>query len=225
MLNLKQLNKITDVCILMLAFMVGFEVLFYHSVVTNWLITIMEKAGVWGWIVLCVMQFLQVVVIPIPASFITLTSMKMYSEQLIPLYFITLIVILAGVIVTYLIGRKWGKKAVKWCAGNDEEYDKWQKVLTSKKANFVYLITVLFPIFPDDVMCLIAGSIKMNFWWYLFSNVLGRAIGLATFMFVFTTISNSLISIIAMIVLLVVLVVIKIILKRRLTREFSSNRK
>jgi uncharacterized membrane protein YdjX (TVP38/TMEM64 family) len=150
--------------------------------------------------------------------------MKMYPNQLWLLYFITLAVILLGVVVTYFVGRKWGKKAVMWCAGDEEEYNKWQSVLKSKKTNTIYFITVLFPIFPDDVLCLIAGSIKMNFWWYLTCNVVGRAIGLATFMFVFQTISNSIISIIVMIVLLVALVVIKIILKRRLIRELSCDR-
>jgi uncharacterized membrane protein YdjX (TVP38/TMEM64 family) len=224
MLNLKQLNKIADVCIIMLAFVLGFEILFYHSVITNWLIDVVESAGVWSWIVLCLFQFLQVVVIPVPSAFITLTSMKMYPNQLWLLYFITLAVVLLGVVVTYFVGRKWGKKAVMWCAGDEEEYNKWQRVLKSKKTNTIYFITVLFPIFPDDVLCLIAGSIKMNFWWYLTCNVVGRAIGLATFMFVFQTISNSIISIIVMIVLLVALVVIKIILKRRLTRELSCDR-
>lgn len=224
MLNLKQLNKIADVCLITLGFVLGFEILFYHSVITDWLINVVESAGAWGWIVLCVLQFLQVVIIPVPATFITLTSMKMYDNHILLLYFVTLGVILLGIIVTYLIGRRWGKKAVMWCAGDEQEYIKWQKLLKSKKTNVFYFATVLFPVFPDDVLCLMAGSIKMNFWWYLFCNIVGRAIGLATFMFVFKTISNSLISIIVMIVLMVILVVIKIILKRRLTREFSSNR-
>ena len=224
MLNLKQLNKIADVCIIMLVLMLGFEILFYHSVVTNWLNKIVESAGVWSWIVLGLFQFLQVVVIPIPSTFITMTSMKMYPDQLVLLYFLTLGVILLGVVITYFIGLKWGKKAVMWCAGNEDEYNKWQKVLQSKKTNAVYLFTVLFPIFPDDILCLVAGSIKMNFWWYLCCNVVGRAIGLLTFMFVFKTISNSLTTIIVMILLLVALVIIKIILKRRLNNESCCDR-
>lgn len=224
MLNLKQLNKIADVCIIMLAFVLGFEILFYHSVVTNWLANVVKNSGVWSWVVLCFVQFVQVIIIPVPATFITLTSMKMYPDKLILLYFITLLVILTGVVVTYLIGRKWGKKAVLWCAGSEEEYMKWQPILQSKKTNVIYLTTIIFPIFPDDVLCLMAGSIKMNFWWFLLCNAIGRALGLATFMFVFKTISNSLISIIVMIVLLVALTVIKIILKRRLTRELSCDR-
>jgi uncharacterized membrane protein YdjX (TVP38/TMEM64 family) len=150
--------------------------------------------------------------------------MKMYPDKLVLLFCVTLIVIMSGVIVAYVVGRKWGKKAVQWCAGNEEEYEKWLKVLKSKKTNIVYLFTIIFPIFPDDILCLIAGSIKMNFWWYLFCNVLGRAIGLATFIFVFKTISNSILSIVVMFVLLIGLIIFKIIVKRRMCNESCDNR-
>jgi uncharacterized membrane protein YdjX (TVP38/TMEM64 family) len=148
----------------------------------------------------------------------------MYPDQVYVLFLVTLGVILAGVTITYLIGRKWGKKAVVWCAGSEEEYNKWAAVLKSKKTNVGYLATIIFPIFPDDIMCLIAGSIKMNFWWYLLANVIGRAVGLATFMFVFKSVSNSIWSIIVMIVLLLVAIVIKIIVKRKLSNESCDNR-
>lgn len=224
MLNLKQINKITDVCIITIAFILIFEILFYHSAVTNKLIQIVENAGTLGWVVLCVLQFLQVVIIPVPATFITLASIKMYQNQLLTLYIVTICVIILGVIVTYLIGRKWGKKAVMWCAGSEEDYQKWLSVLKSKKTNVFYLATVIFPIFPDDVLCLMAGSIKMNFWWYLFCNVVGRSIGLATFIFVFNTVSNSIATIIIMMAIIIVLVVFKIIIKRRLNRESCGDR-
>lgn len=225
MLNLKQIIKIIDVCLIALGIMLGFEILFYHSVITNWLESVVINAGVWGWVVLGVVQFLQVVVIPIPSTFITLLSMKMYPNDVYVLFAVTLSVILLGTVVSYGVGRRWGKKAVIWCAGGEEEYSKWLTVLKSKKTNIIYLATIIFPVFPDDVLCLLAGSIKMNFWWFLFANLIGRAIGLVTFMFVFKTISNSIISIIVMIVLLLALVVIKIILKRRLKNEFGCDRR
>lgn len=224
MLSLKQLHKLIDVGLIMIAVMLCFEILFYHSAVTAWLETVVVNAGVWSWIVLGIIQFLQVVIIPIPSTFITLLSMKMYPDNLIFLFVVTLSVIVLGVVVTYLIGRKWGKKAVVWCAGSEDEYNKWLSVLKSKKTNVIYLATIIFPIFPDDVMCLIAGSIKMNFWWYLGANIVGRAIGLITFMFVFQAISNSVITIVIMFILFVALLVIKIILKRRLSRESIIDR-
>lgn len=224
MLNLKQINKILSLAIIILGIVVGFEILFHHSVVTNWLSNVVERSGVWSWVVLGIIQYAQVILIPMPATFITLISMKMYPNNLPLLFAITLIVTILGVISAYVVGRKWGKKAVIWCAGSEEEYDKWLSVLKSKKTNIIYFGTILLPIFPDDILCLLAGSIKMNFWWYLIANIVGRAIGLATFIFVFKVISDSLISIIVMIVLFIILVVIKIIIKRRLISESADCR-
>lgn len=224
MLNLKQLNKLTDICLIMVSVILGFEILFYHDAVTNWLETIVVNAGVWSWVVLGVIQFLQVVIIPIPATFITLLSMKMFPDNLVLLFVVTLCVIILGVVTTYIIGRKWGKKAVIWCAGSEEEYNKWSNVLNNKKTKVFYLATIIFPVFPDDILCLIAGSIKMNFGWYIFANTVGRAIGLITFMFVFKAASDSILGLIVMTVLLVALVVLKVIIKRRLNRESSIDR-
>ena len=224
MLSLKQKNKIIDLLLVLLSFVFVFEVIFYHSAITNWLVSVVEKSGVWGWFFIGLIQFIQVVLIPMPAYFITLTSMKMYPNQLMLLFIVTLGVLMLGVIVTYLIGLKWGKKAVVWAAGNEEEYEKWLKVLNTKKTNMFYFLTILLPIFPDDVLCLLAGSIKMNFWWFLGCNLIGRAIGLITFIFVFTTVSNSLTSIIIFGVLLILAIIYKIIVKRRLMNESDNNR-
>ena len=222
MLNLKQKNKLADLLLILLSFVFVFEVIFYHSAITNWLVSVVEKSGVFGWFFIGLMQFIQVVLIPIPAYFITLTSMKMYPNQLVLLFVVTLCVLIIGVIVAYLIGLKWGKKAVTWAAGDEEEYNKWLKILKSKKTNVFYFLTILFPIFPDDILCLVAGSIRMNFWWYLGCNIIGRAIGLVSFMFVFTTVSNSLTSIIVFGVLLISTAIYKIIIKRRLKNESYS---
>lgn len=224
MLNLKQLIKIINLCLIALGVMLGFEILFYHSVVINWLESIVTKSGVWSWIVLCVIQFLQVVIIPVPSTFITMLSLKMYPDNLWLLFVVTLCVILLGVIVTYFIGRKWGKKAVMWCAGSEEEYNKWLRVLKCKKTNVLYLATIIFPVFPDDMLCLLAGSIKMNFGWYLTANAIGRAVGLLTFMFLFKVVSNDIWTIIILSILLIVLIIFKIILKRRFKNESCDNR-
>lgn len=225
MLNLKQINKILHLSIIILIVVLGFEILFYHSAVTNWLTTVVNNSGVWSWIVIGILQFLQVVFIPVPASFVTLASMKMYPDNLILLFCITLGVITLGVVAAYWIGRCWGKKAVMWCAGSEEEYEKWLKVLKCKKTNVVYLTTILLPIFPDDILSIMAGSIRMNFWYYLIVNIIGRGIGLASFMFTFSMISNSIWTIIIMFALVVALIVVKIIIQRRLKREYSSDRK
>lgn len=224
MLNRRQQIKLLDLLLVVLTFVLFVECVFYDQRIVNWLCDLVMKSGVWGWVVVGIMQFVQVTIIPIPAYFITLTSMKMYPNDLVMLFIVTLSAVMLGVVTAYVIGRKWGKKAVIWAAGSEEEYNKWTTVLKSKKTNIFYLLTVLLPIFPDDVLCLVAGSIRMNFWWFFFANLVGRVIGLISFMFVFTAIGDSIATIIIFAVLLLVALILRFILKRRLKNESSDNR-
>jgi len=224
MLNRRQQIKLLDLLLVVLTFVLFIECLFYDQRIVNWLCDLVTRSGVFGWVVVGIMQFVQVTIIPIPAYFITLTSMKMYPNDLVLLFVVTLGAVMLGVITAYWIGRKWGKKAVIWAAGSEEEYNKWTTVLKSKKTNIFYFLTVLLPIFPDDVLCLIAGSIRMNFWWFFTANLVGRVIGLVSFMFVFTVIGDSLVTIIIFAVLLLAALILRFILKRRLKNESSDNR-
>jgi uncharacterized membrane protein YdjX (TVP38/TMEM64 family) len=42
---------------------------------------------------------------------------------------------------------------------------------------------MMFPIFPDDALVMIAGTLKMSLKWFIPSIVLGRGIGIATIVF------------------------------------------
>ena len=86
---------------------------------------------------------------------------------------------LAGASVAYLAGAKLGKKAVLWCAGTEEEYDKWSDVF-NKGGKWAYALTVLFPLFPDDLLCLVAGSVRIHFGFFFISNLICRSIGTIT---------------------------------------------
>lgn len=224
MLNLSQKNKLTDLGLSIIGFMLVTELIFRQPGIANALYRFVNVTGVWSWIGIGLLQFLQVVFIPMPATFITLMAMKMYPNNLYLLFGVTLCSVLIGTIVAYFIGYKWGKKAVAWCAGSEDEYDKWKTYLKSKKTNFAYFMTILLPIFPDDILCIIAGSIRMNLGWYLFCNVVGRTIGLITFMFFFTSIGDNLGTIIVLSIIFVMLIVYKIIIKRRLKNELDVNR-
>ena len=39
-------------------------------------------------------------------------------------------------------------------------------------------MTVLFPFFPDDILCIVAGSVKLNFTFFFLVNTICRSIGL-----------------------------------------------
>ena len=219
MLNTAQKKKIVNLGIILIAFVLSFEILFYHQTILDWLGNLVRTSGVWGWVVVGILQYVQVVLIPIPSYFITLTSMQMYPDHMILLFCITLGAVMLGCVTAYWVGRLVGKKAVIWAAGSEAEYDKWLSVLRSKKTNIFYFLTILFPIFPDDVLCILVGSMKMNFWWFFGCNLVGRAIGLVTFMFVFKSLGNDLVTIIIFAIILLLLIIYRIYLKYKKERK------
>lgn len=144
------------------------------------------------WIILWLLMFAQVTIIPIPAMpiyvFCNNTALVSYGSGLIDLFSLrTLFFVLyvtsacvVGAIAAYWLGRTGGKKAVKWIAGEEEDYQLWCKKLNCKAGKWIYAATVLLPIFPDDIICLVVGSMKMNFKFYTLVNLINRFIGAYT---------------------------------------------
>ena len=191
-MNRYQVIKILRVALVATLVMFLFEVLFAVPGVTNgisnWVQGIEQRWLLW--IALWIIMFVQVCFIPIPA-YIVLNA-AMYAQIINPklgiihmfstadcwiFIAVVLSAYMAGAVVAYLMGWKWGKKAVKWCAGSEDEYDKWSEVL-NKKGKWWYSLTVILPVFPDDLLCLVAGSVKFSFSFFFWSNLVGRGIGL-----------------------------------------------
>lgn len=89
--------------------------------------------------------------------------------------------VIASSVLMDLIGRFGGAKIVKKMFG-EEDFNKGEKIL--KEKGVIYLPCMyLFPLFPDDLLCCIAGISKINFWYHLLIICLCRGIGVATIVF------------------------------------------
>lgn len=177
----EQILKILKVAIIMTLIILAVEIIFSIPVVNNWFASLITSSE--GWIVYLVIwliMFLQTTVLNIPAYVVLSASVSVGINTLSVLYIVVVLsAYIAGCLLAYWIGYKFGKKAVKWCAGSEEDYEKWSKVL-NKKGKWWYFVTVIFPMFPDDILCLVAGAVKFNFPFYILSNIIGRGIGLVT---------------------------------------------
>lgn len=177
----EQVLKLLKVAIVMTAIMLACEVVFAIPAVNNWFGGLITSANGWVvYLVIWVIMFLQVTVLNIPAYVVLSASVSIGIKALSWQYLLTVIsAYMCGCICAYWIGRVFGKKAVKWCAGNEEDYNKWSEIL-NKKGKWWYLATVVFPMFPDDLLCIVAGAVKFNFGFYTIANLLGRSVGLVT---------------------------------------------
>lgn len=231
----EQILKLLKMGVIIFAIILCFEILFSIDYITFNLQLFFGKLAGFGYFVMFLLQFLQVCFIPIPSYFITLAGIKIYNspedcisiftQQInVKLFAITICAYMLGVVVAYIIGLKWGKKAVLWAAGSEEDYRKWCKVFKKRRSIIVYFCTVLFPIFPDDILCYIAGSIKMNFGWYITVNFIGRLIGLLAFMFVFQG-GKNILELIIMIIVFIALIVAYFLVKYKYNDKNNNNLK
>ncbi len=136
----------------------------------------------YGWIIVILIQILftsLLSVIPgISMAFILLLK-TMYSTA-----WEAFLVAFLGVMLTsfflYLLGRFGGYAICKKLLG-EEDCEKALNLLN--KGSFFFPIMMMFPIFPDDALVMIAGTMRMKLSWFVPSIVLGRGIGIATIVF------------------------------------------
>ena len=129
--------------------------------------------GFWGRLTFVVIQFLQVTFLPIPSTISTLAGVLIYGPLETAL--LSLAGIMLGSVLAFALGRWCGRKLVVFMVGK-ETCEKWTRFLTNAKYSF--FIMMLFPMFPDDVLCLVAGLTDMSWAFFVVTNLISRPIGI-----------------------------------------------
>lgn len=121
-------------------------------------------------------QFLQVVILPIPGSVSVGVGVALFGPLRCSIF--SFIGILLGSLVAFTIGRVIGYKAVCWIVGKDD-LDKWLKKLKGK--DYLLLsIMFLLPLFPDDILCFVAGLSSITWLYFIIMIIITRAISVLT---------------------------------------------
>ena len=89
--------------------------------------------------------------------------------------------VLLSSFMMYLIGRVGGYNICRKILG-DKDCEKASELLNNKGVIY-FPIMMLFPMFPDDALIMIAGTLKMSLKWFIPSIVFCRGIGVATIIF------------------------------------------
>ena len=176
-----QILRLLKVALVTTTILLIFEGIFSIPAINNFFMGLISSSSGWlAYLFVWLIMFLQVTILNIPAYSI-LAACTAIGMKTLDFVFIAVVLsaYMVGCILAYWLGRWFGKKAVKWCAGSEEDYDRWSKVLNSK-GKIWYFLTILFPFFPDDLLCILAGAVKFNFGLYCIMNFVGRGIGLIT---------------------------------------------
>lgn len=139
------------------------------STLKEYILSTKEK----GVITYILIQLFQVVFLPIPASVICIVGSLIYGALLGGIY--CCIGVLLGSYISFFIGKLFGYKIVAWIVGKDN-VDKYSNIIRSKGILFLGL-AFLLPMFPDDILCFIAGITKLSTKQFFWIALITRPIG------------------------------------------------
>lgn len=126
-------------------------------------------------------QFLSVVLAPIPSNITSVAGGVLFGTW--PAFFLTYAAVAAGSLLVFSLSRALGQDFAHRLVDRKLS-DKYQSILASKAPIFLAL-AFLFPFFPDDVLCILAGLTSISLrrftvimlltrpWGLLFSCALG----------------------------------------------------
>ena len=125
----------------------------------------LRKSGWWMYIIFVLLQFLQVV-----------AGAALFGPLIGSL--LSLLSIVIGSLVAFLIGRYAGIRVVSWLIGK-ETLEKWLKKIKGKD-KLLLSAMFLLPVFPDDVLCFVAGMSSMSLVFFLAVIAVSRVLAIFT---------------------------------------------
>ncbi len=136
--------------------------------------------GVVAPLVFILISFAQVTLIPIPGTITILAGIYLFGawESFIYSYIGTL----TGAIVAFALGRLIGKPYVNWVTGGKEKTEQLMNKLDGRENVFLFF-AFLLPLFPDDILCAIAGALPIKWFTFIVMQVITRATSILGIMF------------------------------------------
>lgn len=135
----------------------------------------LQTSGAWMPAFYILLQYLQVVVLPIPSIVSTVAGLALFGPFWTTIF--SLLGIILGSVTAFFVGRKLGYKAVAWMVG-EEALQKWQTKLKGKD-NLVLTVMFMLPLFPDDILCFLAGLSSMSFTYFIVMMTIARVLAIS----------------------------------------------
>ena len=136
-----------------------------------------------------VIQIIQVVVPIIPGGVSCLASVVLFGP--LPGFVYSYVGICIGSIIGFFLGRFYGKPFIV-AVTKPETYEKHSKMIDKgKRFEIFFLLAMLFPAFPDDLICMLAGLTKMENKKFLLILLLAKIPTIALYSLVWATAEDS----------------------------------
>ena len=118
---------------------------------------LIDEAGAFAGIVFFLLQMLTVIVAPIPSNVTMMAGALALGFW--PAMLLGIAAIWLGSLIMFMLARRLGQRAVQGFIDRSV-MEKYLPLIEEKQDMFLFL-TLLFPFFPDDALCILAGLTSM----------------------------------------------------------------
>lgn len=135
---------------------------------------VISGAGAWAGVVYFFLQMMTVIVAPIPSNISMMAGALALGFW--PAMILGVLAVIAGSVIVFLAARALGRNAVQRFLDKGV-MEKYLPIIEEKQDMFLFL-TMLFPFFPDDALCMLAGLTKIPLGRFVAIMALARPWGL-----------------------------------------------
>ncbi len=128
----------------------------------------------WSHLMYFVIQLMSVIVAPIPSNITALVGSMMFGFW--PSFLLTWGAVVLGSVIVFLLARVLGQKFVHQFV-SEKVSGKYLGIIERKRDVFLFL-AFLFPFFPDDLLCILAGLTDLSWKRFLVLCLVARPWGL-----------------------------------------------
>lgn len=136
--------------------------------------TYIEACTPWSHLAFFGIQLVSVIVAPIPSNITALAGAILFGT--IPAFLITWAAVVLGSLAVFFLARALGQSFVSRFVSRKLSA-KYLDIIRRKRDTFLFL-AFLFPFFPDDLLCILAGLTDLSWRRFLLLCLLARPWGL-----------------------------------------------
>ena len=141
---------------------------------TDSLLELIRRYDSYAVLIFVAVQFAQVTILPLPATLTTIAGFTVFGVGETLLY--SSAAIIAGSMVAFAAGRTFGVRLAVWLCGA-KSVAKYRELLKGRETLLLYAMFLL-PIFPDDLLCVIAGLGSTSYRSFGIMMLITRPVGL-----------------------------------------------
>ena len=141
----------------------------------NILINYIKKSNILAPIIFIALQLLQVIIPILPGGLSSFVGVILFGPFLGFIYnYVSLSI---GSCIAFYLSKKYGIKLIKKLF-KEQIITKYTKYLENNNFKKIFLISIILPGFPDDLLCYIAGISNMKFKTFFTIIIIGKPISL-----------------------------------------------